>query len=127
MQRIYCLLKLNFYRKGKPHLAVRNPWLLATPQALNQSGPVDFRRDVLICARRLRTFHSVDNFNREALSGETDRNLTASRGGSVPDRSAASRGYPAMLRRDNGPEFIALALAERAEMHAVSDMLARFV
>lgn len=28
-------------------------------------------------------------------------------------------GYPVMLRMDNGPEFISLALTERSEQHAV--------
>lgn len=37
----------------------------------------------------------------------------------VLDRIAANRGYPVMLRMDNGPEFISLALAEWAEQHAV--------
>jgi putative transposase len=37
----------------------------------------------------------------------------------VLDRIAANRGYPVMLRMDNGPEFISLALAEWAEKHAV--------
>lgn len=37
----------------------------------------------------------------------------------VLDRIAANRGYPAMLRMDNGPGFISLVLAEWAEKHAV--------
>ncbi len=37
VHRIYCLLKLNFRRKGKQCLPVRNPAPLATPKALNQS------------------------------------------------------------------------------------------
>ena len=37
----------------------------------------------------------------------------------VLNRIAANRGYPVMLRIDNGPEFISLALAEWAEIHAV--------
>ena len=61
----------------------------------------------------------VDDFNREALSIEIDLNLPAQRVVRVLDRIAANRGYPAMLRMDNGPKFIPLTLAEWAEMHAV--------
>ena len=35
LHRIYCLLKLNFRRKGKQRLLVRNPSPLATSEALN--------------------------------------------------------------------------------------------
>jgi len=35
--RIYCLLKLNFRRKGKQRLPIRNPARLATPEVINQS------------------------------------------------------------------------------------------
>lgn len=75
--------------------------------------------DALACGRRFRTFHVVDDFNREALSTEIDLNLPAPRVVRVLIRIAANRGYPVMLRMDNGPEFIFLALAERAERDAV--------
>lgn len=119
IHRIYCLLKLNFRRKGKQRLPVRNPSPLTTPEALNQSWSVDFMHDALVCGRRFRTFNVVDDFNREALSIEIDLNLPALRVVRVLDRIAANRGYPVMLRMDNGPEFISLALAEWAEQHAV--------
>lgn len=45
-------LKLNFRRKGKQRLPVRNPAPLATPEAMNQSGPIDFMHDALVCGRR---------------------------------------------------------------------------
>ena len=75
--------------------------------------------DALVCGRRFRTFSVVDDFHREALSIEIDLNLPAWRVVRVLDRIAANRGYPVMLRMDNGPEFISLALAEWAEQPAV--------
>jgi putative transposase len=94
IHRIYCLLKLNFHRKGKQCLPVRNPAPLATPEAINQSGPIDFMHDALVCGRRLRTFNAVDDFNREALATEIDLNIPAQRVVRVPDRIVANRGYP---------------------------------
>ena len=64
VHRIYCRLKLNFRRKGKQRLPLRNPAPLATPEAMNQHGSVDFMHDALVCGRRLRTFNVVDDFNR---------------------------------------------------------------
>ena len=66
-----------------------------------------------------RTFNAVDDFKREALSIEIDLNLPAPRVIRVLDRIAANRCYPVMLRMDNGPEFISLALAGWAEKYAV--------
>ena len=68
--------------------------------------------DALACGRRFRTFNVVDDCNRESLSIEIDLNLPALRVVRVIDRNAANCGYPVMLRMDNGPEFISLALAE---------------
>ena len=117
VHRIYCLLKLNFRRKGKQRLPVRNPAPLATPEALNQSWSVDFMHDALTCGRRFRTFNVVDDFNREALAIEIDLNIPAQRVIRVLDRIVANRGYPLKMRMDNGPELVSLALAQWAEDH----------
>ncbi|MBP2199293.1 putative transposase [Pantoea cypripedii] len=120
VHRIYCLLKLNFRRKGKQRLPVRNPSPLATPEALNQSWSIDFMHDALVCGRRFRTFNVVDDFNREALAIEIDLNIPAQRVVRVLDRIVANRGYPLKLRMDNGPELISLTLAQWAEEHGVA-------
>ena len=49
-----------------------------------------------------------------------DFNLPAQRVVHELDQIAAARGYPLKLRLDNGPEFIAVALAEWAEEHDVT-------
>ncbi|RDT52850.1 IS3 family transposase [Escherichia coli] len=120
VHRIYCLLKLNFRRKGKQRLPVRNPSPLATPEALNQSWSIDFMHDALVCGRRSRTFNVVDDFNREALAIEIDLNIPAQRVVRVLDRIVANRGYPLKLRMDNGPELISLTLAQCPEEHGVA-------
>ncbi|WP_394546845.1 IS3 family transposase [Pantoea ananatis] len=119
VHRIYCLLKLNFRRKGKQRLPARNPAPLAKPEALNQSWSIDFMHDALVCGRRFRTFNVVDDFNREALAIEIDLNIPAQRVVRVLDRIVANRGYPLKLRMDNGPELVSLTLAQWAEEHRV--------
>ncbi len=119
VHRIYCLLKLNFRRRGKQRLPVRNPAPLATPEALNQSWSIDFMHDALVCGRRLRTFNVVDDVNREALAIEIDLNIPAQRVVRVLDRIAANRGYPLKMRMDNGSELTSVALVQWAEEHGV--------
>ncbi|MET4677735.1 putative transposase [Luteibacter sp. PvP120] len=65
------------------------------------------------------TFNVIDDFTREALAVEIDLNLPASRVIRTLERVAAWRGYPAKLRLDNGPEFVALAVAEWAERKGI--------
>ncbi len=98
---------------------MRNSAPLATPQALNQSWPIDFMYDALVCGRRFRTFNVVDDFNREALAIEINRNIPAQRIIRVLDRIVANRGYPLKMRMDNGPELVSRALAQWAEEHGV--------
>lgn len=119
IHRIYCLLKLNFRRRGKQRLPVRNPLPLATPETLNRSWSIDFMHDALICGRRFRTFNVVDDFNREAPAIEIDLNIPAQRVVRVLDRIVANRGYPLKMWMDNGPELVSLALAQWVEEHGV--------
>ena len=115
VHRIYCHLKLNFRRKGKKRLPSRNPQPLSVPNQANHCWSIDFMSDALWCGRRFRTFNVIDDFNREALAIEVDLNLPAERVIRTLERIVAWRGYPAMLRMDNGPEFISLKLATWAE------------
>ncbi|OSN06288.1 transposase [Lonsdalea britannica] len=115
VHRIYCLLKLNFRRKGKQRLPVRNQVPLATPGAVNQSWSIDFMHDALVCGRRFRIFNVVDDFNREALAIEIDLNIPAQR----VVRVLANCGYLLKMRMGNGPELVSLALAQWAEDHGV--------
>lgn len=77
LHRIYCLLKLNFHRRGRQCLAVRHPASPATREALNLSWSNNFMHDVPVCGARFRTFNVVDDFNREALAIELDLNIPA--------------------------------------------------
>ena len=119
VHRIYCALRLNKRRKGRRRLPSRHPSPLAASQRMNECWSADFMSDVLWHGRRFRTFNVVDDFNREGLAIEVDLNLPAERVVRVLERVAAWRGYPQKLRLDNGPELVAIALAEWAEEHKV--------
>ena len=75
--------------------------------------------DALSDGRRFRTFNVVDDYNREALGIEIDLSLPSQRVVRVLDRIATWRGFPAKLRFDNGPELIAVAVADWAEQNGV--------
>lgn len=117
--RVYCALGLNRRRIGKKRLPPRTPSPLSVPGQINGSWSMDFMSDALWCGRRFRTFNVVDDFNREVLAIEVDLNLPTARVLRVLERIAAWRGYPAQIRMDNGPEFIAAALADWAQLRDV--------
>lgn len=119
VHRVYCTLKLNRRRVGKKRLPPRTPAPLAAAARINQSLSIDFMSDALWCGRRFRTFNAVDDCNREALAIEIDLNLPTARVIRVLERIAAWRGYPDKIRMDNGPEFIAGALADWAQTHGI--------
>lgn len=118
--RVYCELKLNRRRRGNKRLPNRHPQPLAVGEAANTGWSADFMSDALWDGRRFRTFNVIDDFTRECLSIEIDLNLPATRVIRVLDRIAAWRGYPSKLRLDNGPEFIAAAVAEWAETKGIT-------
>jgi putative transposase len=117
--RVYKELELNLRIKPKKRLPSRNPVPLDDAQRPNDCWSLDFMSDSLTDGRSYRTLNVIDDFNREGLAVEVDHSLPSARVVRVLDQVAEERGYPKKLRSDNGPEFIAHALAEWAEDHKV--------
>lgn len=118
--RVYCELGLNLRVKPKKRLPSRHPEPLAQPEQPNLCWSLDFMSDSLDNGRGFRVLNVIDDFNREALCSEIDFSIPSERVVRVLDRLAEYRGYPARLRSDNGPEFIAQALEVWAQEHRVS-------
>jgi len=69
--------------------------------------------------RRLKMMPVVDEYTRECLSIDVERSITAE---DVVDTLASlfrSRGEPAFIRSDNGPEFIARAIKRWLDLSGV--------
>jgi putative transposase len=71
---------------------------------------LDFLSDALASGRRLRLLCVLDLFTREALAIEVDVSLPGQRVVAVLERLVATRGAPAELVLDNGPELTGWAL-----------------
>ena len=113
--RVYKELALNLRIKPKRRFPSRNPVPLDESNEPNDCWSLDFMSDSLTDGRSYRTLNVIDDFNREALAVEVDHSLPSERVARVLDQVAEERGYPKKLRSDNGPEFIAQALANWAE------------
>ena len=73
---------------------------------------MDFQFDTTVDGRTLKMLNVIDEFTREALAIDVDRSIDADGVVAVLDRLAAQRGAPVYVRFDNGPEFVAHAVAD---------------
>lgn len=80
---------------------------------------LDFVQDRTIGGNKLRILCVSDEFTRESLALEVGKSFRSERVCAVLEALFASRGKPAALRMDNGPEFVALALKGLCQRHGV--------
>ena len=80
---------------------------------------MDFTLDTLASGRRFRTFNIVDDFTRECVAIEVDTSIDGARVVRVLERLLATRGRPAVIVCDNGPEFAGKTLDAWAYTAAV--------
>lgn len=113
VHRVYCALRLNRARRTKRRVP------LSAPPSLNRTWALDFMHDALYDGRALRVLNVLDHGNREALAIDVGFSLPSRRVLELLDELIALHGAPEALRMDNGPEFIATALAEWAERQGI--------
>lgn len=117
--RVYCALGLNRPRRGKKRVLTRERLPLEAPAILNRTWALDFMGDTLYDGRCYRLLTVLDEGNRESLAIEVGTSLPSVRVVQVLEQLVAVHGAPGMLRCDNGPEFIAAALARWCADHGV--------
>ena len=115
VHRVYCALRLNRARRTKRRVPRRPRVPLSAPPSLNQTWALDFMRDTLYDSRVFRTLNVLDQGNREGLAIEIGFSLPSRRVVALLDQLVALHGAPTALRMDNGPEFLAAAVAAWAE------------
>jgi putative transposase len=119
LYRIYKLLGLNIRRRINRRLPARVREPLFVPESINQGWSMDFVSDALVDGRRFRVLNIIDDYNRESLALEVDTSLPALRVIRVLEWLKASRGKPAAIRVDNGPEFISEKLQQWCEENQI--------
>jgi putative transposase len=85
----------------------------------NECWSMDFIADRLASGHRLRALTIVDNFTRECPAIEVAASLTGARVAAVLEDLKRTRGVPARLKVDNGPEFTSRALDAWAHSNGV--------
>ena len=100
--------------RRRKRLGVSTAPLQPTADAPNRVWAVDFQFDATTDGRPVKIASIVDEHTRECLGGLVARNITADTLINELDRIATQRGYPAVLRSDNGPELACAAMADWA-------------
>jgi len=117
--RIYRELELNLRIKPRKRLVREKPEALAVPDRINAVWSMDFMHDRLADGRSIRLFNVIDDYNREGLAIEVDFSLPAERVVRSLNQIIEWRGSPAMIRCDNGPEYISTTLRLWAEQNGI--------
>lgn len=89
---------------------------VATPAATapNMVWAVDFQFDADEQGRAIKIATVIDEHTRECLGGLVERSITGEALKTHLDDVAAQRGFPHVLRCDNGPELICQSIADWA-------------
>lgn len=89
----------------------------------NALWALDFQFDVTADGRTLKLLNIVDEYTRECPAIVVDRHIDADRVVATLDRLAVERGSaPGFVRFDNGPEFIAAAVADWCRFNHVDSV-----
>jgi putative transposase len=125
-KRVYRLyreanLAVRKRKKSKRPLNERVPLQLA--KAVNEVWSMDFVSDSLSNGRRLKYLTVADDFSHECVDIAVDFGISGEYVTRLLDRAAVFRGYPDMVRTDNGPEFTSRVSMAWAQTHGIRHIL----
>ena len=113
-------LKVPYKRRKKRLTGIGSHVGAMCPIRPNALWALDFQFDVTIDGRTLKLLNMIDEFTRECPAIVVDRSIDADAVVNLLDRLAAERGAPGFVRFDNGPEFIAHAVADWCRFNGVA-------
>jgi len=113
-------------RKTKRPVNERLPLQLA--EAVNEVWSMDVVSDSFSSGRRLKYLTVADDFSHECVDiavefGISGESVTRLLDRAAAFRAAAFRGYPDMVRTDNGPEFTSRVVMAWAQTHGIHHIL----
>lgn len=98
--------------KRRPRKARTKPSIGIMPKAekANQVWTYDFVFDQSLSGKSLKMLTLIDEYTRECLAVEVGISIKSGRVRQILEKVCFEKGFPAMLRPDNGAEFIAEAV-----------------
>ena len=115
-------LKVPYRKRKKPHRGIGVMVGAMCPIMPNALWALDFQFDTTVDGRILKLLNVVDEYTRECPAIVVARSIDADRVVATLDRLTVERGAPAFVRFDNGPEFIAAAVADWCRFNGVGSV-----
>ena len=119
-KRVYRLyseanLTVRKRKKAKRPISERIPLQIA--KSINEVWSMDFVSDSLANGRRIKCLTVADDFSHECVDITADYGISGQYVTRLLDRAAIFRGYPQVVRTDNGPELTSRAFMGWAQTH----------
>jgi putative transposase len=115
-------LKVPYRKRKKPLRGIGMAVGAMCPIRPDALWALDFQFDVTVNGKTLKLLNIVDEFTRECPAIVVERSIGADLVVATLDRLALERGAPAFVRFDNGPEFIAYAVADWGRFNGVNSI-----
>ena len=115
-------LKVPYRKRKKPHRGIGAPVGAMSPITPNALWALDFQFDTTDDNHTIKLLNIVDEFTRECPAIVVERSIDADLVVATLDRLALTRGAPAFVRFDNGPEFVAHAVADWCRFNGVGSI-----
>ena len=110
VERLYRLDKLQVRRRHRKKIPLSERQPLIRPGAPNEVWSMDFVFDRVASGRTLKCLTIVDDATHESVAIVAAHSMSGYHLTRVLDEICAKRGKPAVIRTDNGPEFIGKAM-----------------
>ena len=119
VERLYRLEKLQVRRRRRKKIPVAERQPLIRPGAANEVWSMDFVFDRVASGRTIKSLVIVDDATHECVAIVAEHSIGGSHLTRILDEICAKRGKPAVIRTDNGPEFIGKAMLNWAHRTGV--------
>ena len=120
VERLYAAEKLQIKRRRRKKVPVAERQPLVRPTAANEVWSMDFIFDRVASGRSLKCLGIVDDGTHEAVTIHPEHALGGDHLVRILNRICHERGYPRIIRTDNGKEFTGKAMLNWAHDHGVT-------
>lgn len=120
VERLYRLEQLYIRRRRRKKIPVSERQPLIRPDSANQVWSMDFVFDRVAGGRVIKSLVIVDDATHESVAIMAEHTIGGDHLTRILDGICSLRGKPAVIRTDNGPEFIGRAMLSWAHRQGIS-------